>query len=405
MKNWKRFLIGGYIMTLLLLFLYSFTQVDLGLTLTRASVWQGPQHFFQYIGYFNRPLSTMLYIVLLFFLFGFFLLFLFLAAKKGIDKKRVLTLVLVTFVLGAFSYNAFSYDLFNYIFDAKIITHYQQSPYEQKALDYPGDPMLGFMHWTHRVYPYGPVWLLLTVPLSFAGMQFLLPTILLFKFLAAASYVGTVYFIGKILRKISPDHELLGVIAFSLNPLVIIESLVSAHNDIVMMFFATLGAYLLVNKKYPLAFLGFALAYGVKFAAVALPGYIHVAVLLILASAVFYLSKHKNLHMDWGRVFLAMLAIMVFPVLFASLRTNFQPWYLLYLLPFAALVSYRYFILIPTIILSFFALLQYVPYLYVGNWNPPIPTILNFLVITSVALSIITIVFWSTLYARRHRTI
>src|SRR3989344_6751156 len=156
MRNWKRLLSGGYIATLLLLFLYSFTQGDVGLTLTRASVWQAPQHFFQHIGYFDRPLSTMLYIVLLFLLFGFYLLFLFLAAKKGIDKKNVLKLVLVTAVLGAFSYNAFSYDLFNYIFDAKIITHYQQNPYEHKALDYPMDPMLSFMRWTHRLYPYGP---------------------------------------------------------------------------------------------------------------------------------------------------------------------------------------------------------------------------------------------------------
>jgi len=404
MRNWKRLLSGGYIATLFLLFLYSFTQVDLGLTLTRASVWQAPQHFFQHIGYFDRPLSTMLYIVLLFLLFGFYLLFLFLAAKKGIDKKNVLKLVLVTAVLGAFSYNAFSYDLFNYIFDAKIITHYQQNPYEHKALDYAGDPMLGFMHWTHRVYPYGPVWLFLTVPLSFIGFQFLLPTILLFKFLAAASYLGTVYFISKILRKISPDHELLGIIAFGLNPLVIIESLVSAHNDITMMFFAVLGVYLLVSKKYFLAFLGFAVAYGVKFATVALPIHVHVAVLAILAGAVFYLSRHRNIHMSWARVFLALCAVMFFPVLFASLRTNFQPWYLLYLLPFAALVSDRYFVLIPMIILSFFALLQYVPFFYVGNWDPPIPAILNVLIILSVVLSGVAILLWNTLYARRHRT-
>ncbi len=401
----KRVFIGGYITTFLLLFLYSYTQVDLGLTLTRISIWQVVQQSFQYIGYFNRPLSTGIYVVLLFLLFNFYLFFLSFTKNKSIGKNLVWKIIIAAVVIVTFSYNAFSYDLFNYIFDAKIITHYQQSPYERKALDYPGDPMLGFMHWTHRVYPYGPVWLFLTVPLSFIGSQFFLPTLFLFKFLAAAAYLGTAYFIGKILKKISPVHEVFGVVAFALNPLVIIETLVSAHNDIVMMFFAMLGVYLLVSKKHLFAYLGFVLAYGVKFATIGLPLHTHIVVLIILAGAVYYLSRHRSMHMDWERVFLSLCAVMIFPVLFASLRTNFQPWYLLYLLPFAALVSKKYFTVIPTIILSLFALLQYVPYLYVGNWDPPIPMILNFLVVTSVVLSALIIVVRSSIYARRHRVV
>ena len=171
-SNFK-FLSLGYILTVIGLFLYSFTQVDLGLTLSRWSVEQVIEKFFQHIGYFNRPLSTSLYILILIFLFSFYLLFILLAQRKKITRRQVWFLLIGIAVILTFSYNAFSYDLFNYIFDAKIITYYHQNPYLHRALDYPGDPMLSFMHWTQRTYPYGPFWLVLTVPLSFLGFNFI----------------------------------------------------------------------------------------------------------------------------------------------------------------------------------------------------------------------------------------
>lgn len=401
----EKFFIGFSFIVAVGLFLYSFTQVDLSLTLSRMSFWQVVQKSFQLVGYFNRPLSTGLYIVLLVCAFGLYGSLLRFVQGGAISQRAMWVIVILVTGILMFSYAAFSYDIFNYIFDAKIITYYQQNPYEKKALDFPQDPMLSFMHWTHRTYPYGPIWLLLTVPLSFLGFQVFLLTYFLFKILIAASYLGIVYFISRILRKISPKDEVFGMALFALNPLVLIESLLSAHNDIVMMFFAVWGIYQLINKKYLLSFVLFALSYGIKFATGSLSLPVHIGAVVFLAGAVYYLSRRRALHLDRERVFIILSIIMIFPVLFASLRTNFQPWYLLYLLPFAALVSYKYFVLLPTIILSFFALLQYVPYLYVGNWDPPIPTILNFLVITSVVLSFVAILFWGLMYGRRHRHI
>ena len=92
-------------------------------------------------------------------MFIYYFYFLYAVYKKKINKKIIRNLIVITSIGLGFSYVAFSYDLFNYIFDAKIITFYHQNPYFHKALDYPGDPMLSFMRWTHRVYPYGPIWL------------------------------------------------------------------------------------------------------------------------------------------------------------------------------------------------------------------------------------------------------
>jgi len=372
-----------YFLVIFGLFLYSFTQVDLGLTLTELSIWQVAQRFFQSIGYFDRPLSTNLYILIIVLLFSFYFLFLHFANNNKISKKQVWILIIgITLILFS-SYNAFSYDLFNYIFDAKIVTAYHLNPYEHKALDFPNDPMLSFMHWTHRTYPYGPVWLALTVPLSFLGLQFFLVTFFLFKAFIALSFLGTVFYIGKIIKKIFPEKEVFGLVFFGLNPLIIIEGLVSAHNDVVMLFLAISSIYLFLEKKYLRAIILFFLSIGVKFASVFL--------LPVFLVAYFFRNNKK---FTPNNFFVLTLLAMIIPVFLASFRTTFQPWYILYFLTFAAFVSYKYYILIPSVILSFFGLLQYIPFLYLGNWDPPVPTILFWLTLAPIALSAIFVVIW-----------
>ena len=375
-----KFALFGYFLVIVSLFLYSFTQIDLGLTLTRLSIWQEAQRFFQHIGYFDRPLSSQLYVGILILLFAFYFLFLHFAKKNLISKKQLWTVVIATATLLTFSYNAFSHDLFNYIFDAKIVTYYNQNPYLHKALDYAGEPMLAFMHWTHRTYPYGPTWLGLTVPLSFVGSEVFLLTFFMFKALLAASYVGTAYFIGKILGKMSPRRELLGMVFFALNPLVIIESLVSSHNDIVMLFLAVWAFYLYLNNKYIRALLLLILSIGVKFATV-----------FMLPVLLYGLIAKKSKSIPWEKLTLSVSLFMASAIVVVSLRTNFQPWYLLYVLPFAALIPNKYLISIPVVVMSLASLLMYFPYLYTGNWDPPIPTHLFWITSTGIIVSVILV--------------
>src|SRR3990167_481445 len=121
--------IVGYLIAVVGLFLYSFTQIDLGLTLSQVSVWQTAEKFFKNIGYFQRPFSSFLFISIVLLLFTFYLLILNAIRKKEISKKTIWFLIISITILLTFSYNAFSYDLFNYIFDAKIVTYYNQNPY------------------------------------------------------------------------------------------------------------------------------------------------------------------------------------------------------------------------------------------------------------------------------------
>ncbi len=384
-KNQKskiKLLSAGYLVLVVGLFFYSFTQVDLNLTLSQWSIWQVIQKYFQHIGYFQRSFSTALYVSIVSLLLLFYFLFLHLAKIGKI--RGIWGLIIATTIILTFSYNAFSYDLFNYIFDAKIITFYHQNPYLHKALDYPNDPMLSFMHSTHRPYPYGPIWLLLTAPLS-SFVNFFLPTFFIFKTLVALSFLGTAFFISKILNKVSPHNEVFGLVFFALNPLVIVESLVSAHNDIVMMFFAVLGLYLLVKKIYAFSFLCLFLSIGIKFSTVfLLPVFIYIAI-----------KQVRKQSIDFKKVFAIIFILMTTAVFITSFSSGInknpelQPWYFLILFPFAALVAQKRIIVLLAICVSIAMLVSYVPFLLLGEWPKDIADLKIKLLAFSIAIGVV----------------
>lgn len=371
-----KFLVSCYLFLVTCLFLYSYTQVDLNLTLSQISIWQTIQKSFQYIGWFERPLSTAIYLILLFLLVVCYLLLLRFIKQGKITTEQFWRIVLPMSVILLFSYNAFSYDLFNYMFDARIVTMHNENPYLHKALDYPDDPWINFMRWTHRTYPYGPVWLGLTVPLSFISLQFFLPTLFLFKALMVGSYLGAIYVIGKILEKINPSQKLFGMAVFALNPLIIIETLVSGHHDVVMMFLSLLAIYFILNKKYIRAFLVLILSIGIKFATILL-----VPVFLYIA-----FSHMRKTSVNWDLVWTVAAFLMVVAVIFASIRTELQPWYMLWVLPFVSLLPQKRWLVVLTFVVSVGLLLHYVPFLYSGNWDPPIPSIKLWLTIGSIGI-------------------
>ncbi|OGH04053.1 MAG: hypothetical protein A2W22_00305 [Candidatus Levybacteria bacterium RBG_16_35_11] len=355
----------GYFITLFGLLIYSFTQVDLNLTLSQISIFQTAQKSLQQIGFFNRPLSTTIYVLLAVLMFLFYFSFLFMAWKKKIVAKHAWVLIIGAIVILTFSYNAFSYDLFNYMFDAKILSLYGQNPFLHRPLDFTGDPWLNFMRWTHRIYPYGPSWLILTVPLSFIGMNYFLPTFFLFKVLMALSFFGTTYLIYKISEKLSPQNVVFNLVFWGLNPLVLIEGLVSAHNDMPMAFFGLLFIYLFINKKITGSLLSYLFSIGVKYAT---------AVLFPVIILLFYL-KQANKKINWDKIFLYFVVLSAGAVVIATVRSTFQPWYLLYILPFAALIAKKLYVFIPTVAATIFGIAIYVPYVLLTDYSKSYPAV------------------------------
>jgi hypothetical protein len=307
----------------LLLAIYSFSQVDLNLTLSSHPIYQSFQRQLTSLGYFNRPLSTAIYIfIVLLLVTGYWLL---------ANFKRIWLLIALTTVILLPSYPAFSHDIFNYMFDARIVTRYQLSPWEYKALDFPADTWTRFMRWTHRPSIYPPVWIGLSLIPSILGMGKFTLTLLLFKAMAAGFYLGCC----KLISKLNPPA--LGLFAF--NPLVIIETLVNGHMEIAMAFFALLALHSIQRKLF--SWLSLTTSVGIK--------YITIFLLPVMIN-----KKYLRPSVWLG------IALLIAWVIYYG----FQPWYLLWVLPFAYLLPVKSWEVKLVTFSSLAALFWNVPFIY-----------------------------------------
>ncbi|MBI4099613.1 hypothetical protein HY440_01255 [Candidatus Microgenomates bacterium] len=347
-----------YLLFLFFLGLYSYSQIDLNLTLLQTPWFLSFQNTMIQLGYYQRPLSTSIFLVLISGLFIFYLRLL----KNPPQKLYLLIGGIVAISLLA--YPAFSHDFFNYLFDARIVTLYHQNPYFFKALDFPTDTWIRFMHWTHRTYPYGPFWLILTLPVSFLGLGKFILTALNFKLLFAAFYLGSTLLI----KKLSGNRSAL---FFATNPVVVIESLVSPHLDSSMAFFFLLGLYFLVSKKRLFALLAVLASGGVKFLTwVTLPLFFGLPI-----KRVFQFS-------------LALLLVALIPVIW---QREAYPWYFLPPLAVTALLIDDKKIFLLSVAVSLGLMLHYLPFLYFGQevlfWE-------NLLVVVPILLCALGLIFF-----------
>lgn len=348
---YEKALIVFYALAAFILLLYSYTQVDLGLTLSQISIWQVIQKNFQYIGYFMRPLSTGLYIGILCFyclLYGILLY----GIQRGCVTARALwKMIVLTLVILIFSYPAFSYDFFNYMFTAKTVLIYHKNPYTVTPLQFAGvDPWLGFMHWTHNASAYSPLWIAMTLFPYLLGFGYFLLIMWNIKILIAAGYILAAWSIGKILTSDGEKNAARGIALFALNPLVVIESLVSAHNDIVMMGIALYSIVIFLERKKFLSWVALAVSAGLKTMTV-----------FLIPSYLFRWNKKLA------------LAGMMTGLILVCFQREILPWYFLWIMPFVALLPKSMFPVIISFGASLGLLLRYAPYLYFGHWNDPVP--------------------------------
>lgn len=381
-------LYGFYTIILFLLTIYSYSQIDLNLTLSSNSVYQNIQQKLIYLGYYNRPLSAAIFLILLFLLTSAYFLILYLIKQKKLSLANIKWLIILSCVILLFSYSAFSHDLFNYMFDARIVTTYAQNPYVRSALDFPGDLWTRFMHWTHRTYPYGPVWLLLTLPFSILGFGKFVLTLLAFKLMFTIFHLGNVYLIYKILKKTTPKLSLLGTAIYAFNPVVLIESLVSPHNEALMLFFLLWAIYFITceNNKLAAVF-NLLLSAGIKF------------VTIILLPIFLFKNFAKNF-----KLFLILnLILLTLPLALQIIFREPYPWYFIPLIGLGALLIQYPSINILIGGISFSAMLRYLPFLYLGEYNQTVTNTQNIIFWTSITLTV-ALAFLSSRFTKQNRT-
>lgn len=368
MTKQERVLITFGILIYSLLVIFSYAHVDLNLTLSQNTTALLFIKNMQALGYYNRPLSTIIFILLIIFLFSFFIVNLILASKKNLTIKYIFTITVLLTAILVFAYPFLSSDIFNYMFDAKIILKYHLNPYTHKALDFPADDWIRFMRWTHRYSPYGPVWLLISIVPSLLGFGKFILTILAFKILVGIFHFANTIIIYRILKKIKSNEVLLGVAFYALNPLFLIEGVVNGHNDVILATSLLLTVYFIVYKKVNLSTFIMAIGFLIKYLPVlTLPG--------LLLLAIKKISIEKFIILNFIMLLLFTIIVSTFPLTVpfiskGSTQVQFQPWYLFWAIPYISLLGNKKLMLI-SITLCFGANLRYLPFLYYGEWSQP----------------------------------
>lgn len=330
MKLYHRLILSAFWVFIVILTIYSFVLIDPNLFVSSARL-ENIREQILHFGYYQREISSYLYLGLVGLALGFHYFFL-----KHFKHFSVWTLVVPLGLLCLFSYSFLSHDLFNYMFDAKILTFYRQNPYLHKALDFPSDPWLRFMRWTHRNYPYGPSFLPITLIPSWLGVGKFFISYFLFKAMFLSFYLWAVYCLNKMNKA--------WAVFFATNPLIIFEGLITPHNDLIALSLGIVGIYLL-KKNTIISRLFFLLSAGIKYSTVPL--------ILLVKNKKSILNKIA-------------LLLLVGILIYLSFWQEIQPWYFLGLIVFLPI----YEKLIQRLSLFFAGLLfSYYPYVRFGEGN------------------------------------
>lgn len=328
-----------------------------------------------YSGFYTyRFLVSSIYFLLISLLF---ILFWVLHTKeKKYDGVKKLSLLMCVILL--FSYPAiFSFDIFNYLATAKVAFHYHENPYIMMPIEFLGDPMLLFMHAANKIALYGPFWILLSGISFLLGFNNFIATLITFKLLNIIFFIAT----ARVMYLISKKSE--NVLYFVLNPLVAIEVLISSHNDIVMMFFALIGIWFLYKKKIFMGLTFFILSVLIKYATIFL--------LPVVLYLIYSYLAHKKI--DVEKIFFSSFLLMFLIFSFSFIREEIYPWYFIWPLAFASLLSSKAILKKLLIALSYGLMLRYIPFMVTGSYfgsTPMLKTIL--MVFPPAVLGVILII-------------
>ncbi len=191
--------------------------------------------------------------------------------RSDLSAGRVVLLFAVMFELtGLCSRRLFSKDLFSYVLNGRIAAVYGGNPYVDVPIRFPQDPYLPLVDWREVPNFYGPLWTLISEVCAWLGGEQLGPTLLLFRLVPAAAVIATSFLIWRLLRRSDPSRAALGVALWAWNPLVILESAGSGHNDAVLALLLVLAAAGLVWRRPVVGLAALAGGVLVKYSAAAL---------------------------------------------------------------------------------------------------------------------------------------
>lgn len=195
----------------------------------------------------------------------------FLALKKVFSPKKVIFFSLVFQIIVFFSYPILSTDVLSYILSDRIAVVYHQNVWTTKPNVFPNDPYYFLVYpiyaasdWTNQTRIYGPVNQVIYSAVTALSGDDLRVNLAAHKFVVLIFSLATMWLVYKILKDYFPNKLHFALVFIFWNPLFILETVGSGHNDILMIFFILLSYFFFLRKSPVLVALSLVLAASVK---------------------------------------------------------------------------------------------------------------------------------------------
>jgi hypothetical protein len=164
---------------------------------------------------------------------------------RRMPTRAIIALIFVVYALVFIGPILLSTDVFSYIAYARMGVVHGLNPYTHAPWDIRFDGIYKYVgtDWIHAATAYGPLYTLFSYPLALLGV---VGAIWGMKVVATAAWVGVLWLTWRCALRRGLDPKL-AIVVVGLNPLVVVYSLASAHNDFLMVALMMVAVYLTIT--------------------------------------------------------------------------------------------------------------------------------------------------------------
>jgi hypothetical protein len=164
-------------------------------------------------------------------------------------------------------------DLYLYDLYGRAISVYGANPIVDPPSSFVNDPHLRWVHWKDLPSSYGPIWLMLSAVLSGIGGDSITAVVIIYRLAGAILHLAIAGMLWRLLRTARPRTAVAETLFYAWNPLVLLEVVGNAHNDVLVALFAVLLVGAATQRAWlSAAFFGACAVMVKPFAVLLLPG-------------------------------------------------------------------------------------------------------------------------------------
>jgi hypothetical protein len=194
-------------------------------------------------GYLNAPRFFVAFAVM----WGFYLVVM--ALADSIRARWAITAIAALTLAFTIAPVLFSRDVFSYVDYARLGVVHHLNPYSHAPAAAPHDPVYPWVGWRTTVSVYGPVFTILSFPLALLGVT---GALWAFKALTGAAALGCVALVWRCAKRVG-ESPVFAALLLGLNPVFLVLAVSGAHNDVLALFILVVGITLALTSREALA--------------------------------------------------------------------------------------------------------------------------------------------------------